>query len=41
MLTTESLEVPGTLLIKLNKKPSSVFKSVNPGFVIGKQLILD
>ena len=39
LVTTESLGVPGTLLIDLSIKPPSGFKSVNPGLVIGKRLI--
>ena len=39
LLTTESLGVPGTLLIDLTMKPPSGFESVNPGLVIGKPLI--
>ena len=39
LLTTESLGVPGTLLIKLTMKTPSGFKSVNPGLVIGNHLI--
>ena len=39
VVTTESLGVPGTLLIDLTIKPPSGFKSVNPGLLIGKHLI--
>ena len=39
LLTTESLGVPGTLLIDLTMKPASGFKSVNPVMVISKHLI--
>ena len=38
-LPTESLGVPGTLLINLTMKTPSGFKSVNPGLVIGNNLI--
>ena len=39
LLTTGSLQVPGTLLINLTTKTPSGFKSVNPGLVIGNHLI--
>ena len=39
LLTTESLGVPGTLLINLTMKTPSGFKLVNPGLVIGNHLI--
>ena len=39
LLITESLGIPGTLLIKLTMKTPSGFKSVNPGLVIGNHLI--
>ena len=39
MLNTESLGVPGTLLIDLFMKPPSGFESANPGLVIRKNLI--
>ena len=38
LVTTESLRVPGTLLIDLTMKLPSDFRSVNPGLVIGKHL---
>ena len=38
-LPTESLGVPGTLLINLTMKTPSGFKSVKPGLVIGNHLI--
>ena len=40
LLTTNSLEVPGTLLIDLTMKPPSGFEPTNPGLVIGKHLII-
>ena len=39
LLTTQSLGVPGTILIDLTTKPPDGFKSVNPGLVIGENLI--
>ena len=39
LITTESLGVPGTLLINLTMKTPSGFKLVNPGLVIGNHLI--
>ena len=39
LITTESLGVPGTLLINLTMKTPSGFKWVNPGLVIGNHLI--
>ena len=39
LLTTESLEAPGTLLINLTMKTICDFKSVNLGLVIGNHLI--
>ena len=40
LLTTKSLEAPGTLLIDLTFKPSSGFEQANPRLVIGKHLII-
>ena len=39
LITTESLGVPGTLLINLTMKTPSGFKLGNPGLVIGNHLI--
>ena len=39
LLTTESLGVPGTLLIDLTMKTPSCCKWVNPGLVIGNHSI--
>ena len=39
LLTTESLGVPGTLLINLTMKTPTGFKSVNSGLVISNHLI--
>ena len=40
LLTSNSLGVPGALLIDLSVKPPSGFETANPGLVIGKHLII-